>query len=72
MANHSPGDVLRVVQGSSRVNEQQPACKEKPNGKFMDDEDFNRRMAIKARDPDRFVKLSMSYYCPSLIMEREA
>jgi hypothetical protein len=49
-----------------------PPCKGKPNGKFMDDEDFNRRMAIKARDPDRFVKLSMSYYCPSLIMEREA
>jgi hypothetical protein len=38
----------------------------------MDDEDFNRRLAIKARDPDRFVKLSMSFYCPSLIMEREA
>jgi hypothetical protein len=49
-----------------------PPCKGKPNGKFMDDEDFKRRMAIKARDPDRFVKLSMSYYCPSLIMEREA
>jgi hypothetical protein len=49
-----------------------PPCKGKPNGKFMDDEDFNRRLAIKARDPDRFVKLSMSYYCPSLIMEREA
>jgi hypothetical protein len=48
-----------------------PPCKGKPNGKFMDDEDFKRRMAIKARDPDRFVKLSMSYYCPSLIMERE-
>lgn len=49
-----------------------PPYKGKPNGKLMDDEDYKRRLAIKARDPDRFVKLSMSFYCPSLIMEREA
>jgi hypothetical protein len=49
-----------------------PPYKGKPNGKLMDDDDYKRRLAIKARDPDRFVKLSMSFYCPSLIMEREA
>lgn len=49
-----------------------PPAKGTPNGKFMDDADFNRRLALKARDPDRFVKLSMAYYCPSLILERES
>jgi hypothetical protein len=71
-ANHSPAMLLEWMKDNNVSMENNPPKKGSPNGKIMDDDDYNRRMSIRARDPDRFRKLAMGKYCPSLILESES
>jgi hypothetical protein len=71
-ANHSPAMLLEWMKDNNVSMENNPPKKDSPNGKLMDDDDYNRRLSIRARDIDRFRKLAMSHYCPSLILENEA
>lgn len=71
-ANHNPAMMLEWMKDNNVSMENNPPKKDSPNGKLMDEDDYNRRLSIRARDIDRFRKLAMDYYCPSLILEREA
>lgn len=68
-ANFSPAMLLEWMKDNNVSMENNPPKKDSPNGKLMDEDDYNRRLAIRARDPDRFRSLAMSKYCPSLILE---
>jgi hypothetical protein len=71
-ANHSPAMLLEWMKDNNVSMENNPPKKDSPNGKLIDDDDYRRRMSIRARDPDRFRKLAMGKYCPSLILESES
>jgi hypothetical protein len=71
-ANHNPAMLLEWMKDNNVSMENNPPKKDSPNGKLMDENDYNRRLSIRARDPDRFRKLAMGKYCPSLILENES